>query len=139
MAIWSAIPIIGNVIDGVIGLVDKSIEDKDEAAKIKAGLTQALLQSDLSKFSEEIQAQSKIILGEAQGESWLQRNWRPVVMLTFAGLVVAHWLGWTAPNLSEGQVLALLEIVKIGLGGYVVGRSAEKIAREVGPLVGGRK
>ena len=47
-------------------------------------------------------------------------------MLTFVGLIVAHWLGFTAENLSEGQVLALLGIVKVGLGGYVVGRSVEK-------------
>ncbi|WP_020411161.1 hypothetical protein [Microbulbifer variabilis] len=39
---------------------------------------------------------------------------------------MAHWLGWTAPNLGKEQALAVLGVVKIGLGGYVVGRSAEK-------------
>jgi hypothetical protein len=67
-----------------------------------------------------------IITAEAQGESWLQRNWRPVTMLSFVGLIGAHWLGFTAPNLSEAQIVGLLDIVKIGLGGYVIGRSAEK-------------
>ncbi|WP_444917636.1 3TM-type holin [Microbulbifer sp. JMSA003] len=75
---------------------------------------------------EELKAATQVITAEASGESWLQRNWRPVTMLTFVGLIVAHWVGWTAENLSEDQTLALLEIVKIGLGGYVVGRSAEK-------------
>ena len=49
-------------------------------------------------------------------------------MLTFVGLIVAHWLGFTPDNLPSEQVMALLDIVKIGLGGYVVGRSAEKVA-----------
>jgi len=37
------------------------------------------------------------------------------------------WLGWSAPNLGEAEVLKLWDIVEIGLGGYVIGRSAEKV------------
>ncbi len=51
-------------------------------------------------------------------------------MLWFAGLVGAHWLGFTPPNLPEAVVLKLLSIVQVGVGGYVVGRSAEKVVRE---------
>lgn len=111
-------PILG-IIDTV---VDKAIPDKGKAAALKAQLTHAAI----SLSEKELESQSSIIIAEAQGESWLQRNWRPVTMLTFAGLVVAHWLGWTAENLQESETLMLLEIVKIGLGGYVVGRSVEK-------------
>jgi hypothetical protein len=39
-------------------------------------------------------------VAEAQG-SWLQRNWRSLLMVTFAGLVVAHWFGFTAQNIPE--------------------------------------
>lgn len=70
-----------------------------------------------------------VVVAEAKGESWLQRNWRPLVMLWFAGLVGAHWLGFTAPNITEQVVLSLLGLVKLGLGGYVVGRSTEKVAK----------
>ncbi len=72
----------------------------------------------------------KIVYSETAGESWLQRNWRPVVMLIFTGLICAHWLGFTPPNLPESVVLKLLDIVQVGLGGYVIGRSAEKVVRE---------
>ena len=51
-------------------------------------------------------------------------------MLTFVSLIVAHWLGFTAENIEEEEVIMLLEIVKIGLGGYVLGRSGEKIMKE---------
>ena len=34
---------------------------------------------------------------------------------------------WSAPNLAEAEALKLWDIVEIGLGGYVIGRSAEKV------------
>jgi hypothetical protein len=49
-------------------------------------------------------------------------------MVTFAGLVVAHWFGFTAPNIPESVQNSLLNIVMVGVGGYVKGRSAEKVA-----------
>ena len=120
---------IGSVLSAIAGLVgtaiDKAIPDKDEAAKLKHSINNQLIMLSAS----ELEQAGKIITAEASGESWLQRNWRPLTMLTFTGLVVAHWLGFTAPALSEAQIIALLDIVKIGLAGYVVGRSAEKTAK----------
>ncbi|WNZ54798.1 3TM-type holin [Microbulbifer sp. MKSA007] len=112
-----------SAISNLLGkVIDKAFPDKTEANRLKAQVDSQLISMDL----EELKAATQVITAEASGESWLQRNWRPVTMLTFVGLIVFHWLGWTAPNLSEEQTLVLLEIVKIGLGGYVVGRSAEK-------------
>lgn len=114
-------------ITGLVGKsIDKAIPDKDQANQLKASINSQLITLDKA----ELEQAGAVITAEANGESWLQRNWRPLTMLTFTGLVVAHWLGWTAPGLSESQTLALLEIVKIGLGGYVVGRSAEKCIRQ---------
>lgn len=110
----------------VFNIIDKAVPDKDQAARLKHDLQTELL----TNKGEELQAAANIIMAEANGDSWLQRNWRPVTMLTFAGLVVAHWLGWTAENLQEAEVLALLDIVKVGLGGYVIGRSVEKAVKE---------
>jgi hypothetical protein len=52
-------------------------------------------------------------------------------MLVFVGLITARWFGWAAPELSEAEYLKLWSIVEFGLGGYVVGRSVEKIAPTV--------
>jgi hypothetical protein len=105
--------------------IDKAFPDKDKANELKAGIDTALINAD----SAELASATQVVIAEASGESWLQRNWRPLTMLSFVGLIAAHWLGFTAPNLSEGQSLALLDIVKVGLGGYVLGRSAEKVAK----------
>jgi len=48
-------------------------------------------------------------------------------MFVFVALIVARWLGWSAPNLSRAGALKLWDIVEIRLGGYVIGRSAEKV------------
>ena len=110
----------------VFNIIDKAIPDRDQAERLKHDIQSGLL----SYQGKELQAAANIIIAEANGDSWLQRNWRPVTMLTFSGLVVAHWLGYTAENLTEVEVLALLGIVKVGLGGYVIGRSVEKAVKE---------
>jgi len=118
--------ILGKVSSLLETVVDKVVPDKGQAAELKAALNTQLIQLG----TKELEAASSIIIAEAQGHSWLQRNWRPMTMLWFAALVGAHWLGFTPENLSEAQVIALLGIVKVGLGGYVVGRSAEKVMKE---------
>lgn len=69
------------------------------------------------------EVQASVIVSEAQGKSWLQRTWRPITMMVFLVLVVLDSFGWL-PNPLAPQAWTLLSI---GLGGYVVGRSAEKV------------
>jgi hypothetical protein len=56
-------------------------------------------------------------------------------MLTFTALIVARWLGFSAPGISDAEVLKLWDIVQLGLGGYVMGRSVEKIAPQIAQAV----
>lgn len=85
----------------------------------------------------ELQAAVSVILAEANG-NWLQRTWRPLMMLFFAGLVGARWFGYSAPNMSEAEVLELWAIVKLGIGGYTIGRSVEKITPALADALKGR-
>ena len=121
--------IISSALAPALGIIDKFVPDKDQAAQLKFQISNSLIGLD----AKILESQTKAIVAEAQGESWMQRNWRPTTMLTFTGLIVAHWLGFTPENLPETEVMALLEIVKIGLAGYVVGRSAEKFAKNWKP------
>jgi len=110
------------LLKGVFGLIDDVVEDKDQAALLKNNLQTMVLEGQM----KEVEAAMKIVIAEAQGGSWIQRSWRPLTMLTFVALIVARWLGFTAPGITTEVELALFEIIKIGLGGYVVGRSVEK-------------
>lgn len=98
-------------------LIDKFWPDAGEAER-------ARLQQFLTVFA----AQADIVKTEAASQHWLAANWRPLLMLTFGALIVARWFGLAAPNLSEAEYLKLWDIVQFGLGGYVVGRSVEKVA-----------
>jgi hypothetical protein len=77
------------------------------------------------------QAAAGIILAEAQG-NWMQRSWRPILMLNFGFIITYRYFlspvfGWPSIDMPE-KFWTLLEI---GMGGYVVGRSIEKIADKV--------
>jgi hypothetical protein len=97
-------------------ILDKIWPDAGEAERQK-------VQMALTMFA----GQAAIVQAEAQSEHWLAACWRPIMMLTFGGLIVARWLGWSAPNITEAEVLKLWSIVELGLGGYVIGRSVEKV------------
>jgi hypothetical protein len=83
-------------------------------------LAQLAAQTELSKGAAEI------VKTEAAG-GFLASSWRPITMLIFVCLIVARWFGFAAPNLQEAEYLKLWDIVELGLGGYVIGRSVEKV------------
>lgn len=120
------IPIIGTVLDKVFGVVDKAIPDKDLREKLKAEIQSNILVKEYDLITKELEAKANIITTEAKSESWITRNWRPITMLTFMALIVADWLGFTAPNLTPELKAKVFDIIQIGIGGYVVGRSVEK-------------
>lgn len=124
------------ILSPILGQVIKSkFPDPAEAAKAEQEITIALLQN-----SHQIDvAATQIIQAEAKSEHVLAATWRPVLMLVFGGLIVARWFGWAAPELSEAEYLKLWSIVEFGLGGYVVGRSVEKIAPSIAGAVRGGK
>jgi hypothetical protein len=108
------------------GLLDKIIPDPVERDKAKLALMSAQQAGDL----KELDAMQSIIVAEASSEHVLTATWRPIVMLTFTALVVAHFLGFTSPEVTESMIDGLLKIVQYGLTGYIVGRSTEKGIKE---------
>ena len=81
------------------------------------------IQADLlSAVNRQLEAlnrnQTAVVKGETDG-NWLQRSWRPVVMLAFAAVVLAGMFV-DLPGLEDGS--RLWDLLEIGLGGYIVGR-----------------
>jgi hypothetical protein len=74
-----------------------------------------------------LESQKQVITAEAQGQSWMQRSWRPITMLTFLALVIADSFGWLANPLAP-EAWTLLQL---GIGGYVAGRSLEKVTPKI--------
>ena len=112
--------------------IDKAVEDKDLNARLKADLQTQLLQSN----TEELKAAAKIVEAEAKA-GWFASSWRPLLMYVLIFVLVFNYIfapiikmitGATVGFELPGDVWTLLQI---GLGGYVVGRSAESVARTI--------
>jgi hypothetical protein len=108
-------------------VIDKIWPDQTEASKAKLELLKLAQSGELA----ELAGRAEIIKTEAASSHWLAANWRPLTMMTFTALIVARWFGWAAPNLSPEEYIKLWDIVQLGLGGYVIGRSVEKIVPSV--------
>jgi len=137
--------LIGKAIQPVANLIDGMSTSGEERGKLRLALSEAqhgLIQEVLGYESKLVDAQASVILAEAQSQSWMARNWRPLLMLAFGGIVVWNYAGVTllewlmamfAPTLAAPPRLELTAgvwtVLTTGIGGYIGGRSAEKIAK----------
>jgi hypothetical protein len=110
--------------------IEKSVPDKDLQAKLKADLQTQLLQSN----TQELQAAAKIIEAEAKA-GWFASSWRPLLMYILIGILVLNYiispiiLALFSKKIGIELPSDVWTCLNIGLGGYVVGRSGESIAR----------
>lgn len=116
-------------------LIDRLWPDPAQRDQAKLAMLDLAQKGELAGMT----AAAGIVKAEAESDHWLAATWRPLTMLVFTVLIVARWFGWAAPELSEAEYLKLWSIVEFGLGGYVVGRSVEKIAPTVAGALAGAK
>lgn len=146
MSIAAIIPFIGPILK----IVDQFVPDKDAQNKIRS----ELLVQAMNAESELYKARGSIITAEARGESWMQRNWRPLTMLTFVFIiannyVIAPYTAFITGLFGATLTLPTLPIadgmwglLQIGIGGYIASRGLEKTAMTVQqggtPLIGSK-
>ena len=121
---------VGSLIASALG-VDNTPDAVAAAIKADPDAAIKLRQIEAQLEQTRLEVRGQVVQAEAKGESWLQRNWRPLTMCWFSALIGGHWFGVTPDNLSDEAVLSLFGLIKLGLGGYVLGRSAEKITKEL--------
>ena len=117
----------GNVLSEIGKVIDNIFTNDEERQQAKNELVKIIQQKEL----ELQKMQTDIIIAEAKG-NWLQRSWRPILMLAFGFIVI--YVKFLAPLFDlkipelENEFWNLLQL---GIGGYVIGRSAEKIADNI--------
>lgn len=109
------------LIDNLHTSEEEKLEQKRKLLEIQA----ASMDSALAHERSIMEAQARIVNSEARSEHWLAATWRPITMLTFLCLTVGDSLGLLATPLRDEAWMLL----QIGLGGYVVGRSGEKVIK----------
>ena len=122
---------IGNAIDRI----DKS----DEKLELQLKYKELLMNIEGACIDYEgklLESKSKIIESEAKGESWLQRNWRPMLMCVCMMIIFTNYMlvpfFKIPPAILDEHIWNLMEL---GIGGYVAGRSLEKISENLGPVL----
>ncbi|HEB67273.1 MAG TPA: hypothetical protein ENI93_04940 [Gammaproteobacteria bacterium] len=121
---------VSNIFKPAVDLVDELNTSEEERLELKKQILKIEndLQARLLEYETKLmEAQASIVRAEAQSQSWIARNWRPITMLTMLTLVVFGSLGVFNVTLQDEFWLLL----QIGLGGYVIGRSAEKIVPQL--------
>ena len=123
--------ILSLFLPGLFKTIDKVIDNKADAEKIKGELQMAVMNGQAS----ELEGAVKIIVAEAQGKDWLQRNWRPMLMLTIVAIIANNYLLAPYAQVIFGVGLQLdlppelFTLMNIGVGGYVMGRTGEKMIK----------
>ena len=123
--------LVAALIPALAKLLERAIPDPEARASAQAELTRSLLTGEL----RELEAAAAVIRAEAEGESWLQRNWRPLLMCVFGAIVANNYV--IAPYMQAlfsfsvqlAVPEAMWELLKLGVGGYILGRSGEKAIR----------
>lgn len=124
------IDLIAGIFKPAAELIDELHTSTEEKLEAKSHLLDVQAMAMQRVFDYErglIEAQTKIVHAEAASEHWLTANWRPMTMLVFLGLAVGDSLGLLSTPLRD-EAWTLLQL---GIGGYVLGRSGEKLAKVI--------
>ncbi len=138
MGFFALLPLIGKIVGPILGkvfgIVDQLVVDKDLNTKIKAQIKMAIMSMNHTEFVAVLKAQASIIVAEAQSGSWLARSWRPMIMMLFGFIILNNYVIYPYLSLffEEAPMLDIPKdmwsLLKLGIGGYVVGRTVEKIS-----------
>jgi len=115
-------PILGDMFKRLVPDGDKSLDVEKE---IKLAL--------LEHTDSLENLRGKIVLEEAKSSNWLTASWRPLLMMVIIAIVALNYLIFPVMGLFMAETFTidlpveLWNLLQIGVGGYIVGRSGEKM------------
>lgn len=132
----SIFDIIGSILKPARDIVDEIITSDEEKLQAQAKLKelQNALEVQLLDYESKIaEHKQKVLVAEAQGESGIQRSWRPITMLTFVFIIFNNFVlapyvaafGGNVPTLDIPP--GMWALLNVGIGGYIASRGVEKV------------
>lgn len=131
-------PALDILLPGLISVLGRFIPDADARAKAQEEITRQILANEATIIASA----RDVVTAEIGSGNALASSWRPVLMYLLMFLLLGFFVGGAfgfADRLGAGMRAipeSLFTLLQIGLGGYIVGRSGEKIASAVAGKVG---
>lgn len=119
---------IGDVLGKFIASPQDKLNAQLELTKLEMAFREEVLKADV----EYAKAQASVINTEAGSRNWLASSWRPILMLTFTYIILHNFV--IAPLFHVQSVpipTDMWDLLRLGIGGYVMGRSVEKVAPSI--------
>ena len=110
---------VTNLVSAVGDIVNRLTLPGREKKQLETDILRLLIAVEEKTISEQAAA----IREEARG-NWLQRSWRPIVMLVFTLIILAGTF-LNLPILADTS--RFWDLLEIGLGGYIIGRGSEQL------------
>ena len=128
----------GPLVQTALDIFERAQRAKMDRAAIEAELKRAIA-AELGRLATtELQARRDVLIAELRGESPIQRYWRPVVALTaffsywFVIIAYPFLHAWgLLPQVRFGEVglQNMFWLTTVAVGGYIGGRTLEKVMR----------
>lgn len=127
-----------DTIDSIGTTIDK-IDKSDEKLAMQLKYKQLMMDIESSYLEYEnklLDSRTQLMLAETRGDSFLQRNWRPALMVICMFIIFNNYVLVPYFNIP----MAVLDdhiwnLIEMGVTGYVAGRSLEKITEKLGPVL----
>ncbi|MEH0157355.1 3TM-type holin [Limibacter armeniacum] len=117
----------GELIEKTDHLIDNITTTKEEKLQLKHQFSDMILQH----LTQLTHLKMQIVMAETNG-NMLQRLWRPILMLSFGFVILYAKFAAPAFGLPNTELEPQFwELLELGIGGYVIGRSVEKVSEKI--------
>ena len=139
------IALAGQIAMGLVqGPLAKILDAYVADVELRRKLAAEIETQTLGYFTRSAELGAEVVMAETRSEHWLSRSWRPLLMLLLMGflLLVGFVLpladliaGYRVPFEPRWQSLpeGFWQFLTVGAGGYIGGRSLEKVASAATP------
>lgn len=119
-------------------VLDAYVSDLELRRKLAAEMETRLTEH----MGHALELEQAVVLAEVNSDHWLTRSWRPLLMLALLGLLLFVGLLLPLADMLAGHPLPFnprwqllpppfWDFLMVGVGGYIGGRSLEKVANQV--------
>jgi hypothetical protein len=123
---------VGGIIDNLNTSDAEKLEAQRKLVELQLGFQGKL--ADLE--GEWAKTQAGVITAEANSQSWMARNWRPLLMLVFTYIIAHNYVIAPIFHITSVPIPPdMWTLLNVGVGGYIGGRSFEKVAPAIATAI----